>query len=69
MPAGKIFVVVSGLYIPCGQQFAVDCQFYLCADLRCIGTKPLACNLTIPPEKIEIKDDFVVVSGRYIPTT
>lgn len=58
MPAGKIFVVVSGLYIPRGQRFAVDRQFYFCADLRCIGTKPLASNLTIPPKKIEIKDDL-----------
>jgi hypothetical protein len=34
MPAGKIFVVVSGLYIPCGQRFAVPHQFYFCADVN-----------------------------------
>ena len=58
MPAGKIFVMVSGLYIPCGQRFAVNRQFSFCADLRCIGTKPLASNLAIPPKTIEIKDDL-----------
>jgi hypothetical protein len=47
MPAAKSFVVVSVLYIPCDQRFAVDRQFYFCAELRsrCIGTKPLASNL------------------------
>jgi hypothetical protein len=58
MPAGKIFVVVSGLYIPRGQRFAVPRQFYFCGDVRCIGTKPLASNLAVPPKKIEIKDDL-----------
>ncbi len=60
MPAGKIFIVVSGLYIPRGQRFAVDRRFYFCADSCCIGKKPLASNLETPPKTIEIDKDMLL---------
>ena len=72
MPAGKIFTTVSGLYIPRGQRFAVDRQYFFCADLECIAKKPLASNLATPPTNIETdknlsKEDIILLQSRGLP--
>ena len=40
MPAGKIFAQTSGLYIPPGQRFAVESNFYFCATYLCFKSVP-----------------------------
>ena len=57
MPAGKIHIVVNGLYIPRNQKFAISRQFYFCADPRCIAIKPFASNIQTPPSEVNIMRD------------
>ena len=56
MPAGKIHIVVNGLYIPRNQKFTVSRQFYFCADPRCIAVKPFASNIQTPPSEVNIME-------------
>ena len=35
MPSGKILVRTAGFYIPPGQRFAVEANFYFCASFEC----------------------------------
>ncbi len=76
MPEGKIFITVTGLYILRNQRFAVDRQFYFCADPRCIRIKPFASNLQTPPREIKIqsgsqltREDVSLLQHRGLPVT
>ena len=55
--AGKIHIVVNGLYIPRNQKFAVSRQLYFCADPRCIAIKPFASNIQTPPSEVDVMRD------------
>ena len=66
MPAGKIFITVSGLYIPHGQRFAVDRCYYFCAHPQCIAKKTCASNLATPPTTIEINQNLQLFKENII---
>ena len=49
IPAQKLYVFVSELYIPPGQHFAKDHTFYFHAFMKCLDKKPYMNNLQVPP--------------------
>ena len=57
MPEGKIYVHVTGLYIPPSQNFAIERTFYFCAQQACLSKKPFMSNIQSPPAQVMITHD------------
>ena len=50
MPEGKVYIFVTGLYVPKDQTFSVERTFYFCAQLACINKKPFMSGYTHCPD-------------------